>query len=355
MRVGDALRLSERFFLAVGRSRVWLTVAIVAILIPYAWASLFPLEISVPREIRNGAIWTVDGGLAFPEPGLAATPAPPTWLGWAKRTSRLQLDLRVRAFEREAGTIFTISEHINARNLIVEQRASGIIVRLKTTCHGSVVGAWGCDVAIHERDVLEPGEWVDLQVQIVPGRLRLLVADDRWAERDLPPMPLQAWDEGYRLALGSEVAGHRSWLGEIQEASIRTPGFVGDYVDPGKLELPPEFMLRNRELKLGLFEAVSTKDVARNAIMYTPMGIAFALLGLWPGRFGVLRAALAIGLISLSMETAQQYISTRNPSATDLLLNVIGGTLGFLVFRLFRWPPGIGAGPEKEMTAGNPG
>jgi hypothetical protein len=331
MTIADAFRRGEALLLQVGRSRRWLPVALVLILIPYAVASLQPFNWNPPREVDNGATWSAAGTLVFEQPGLAVTPAPPPWLDWVKRTNLLQIDLRLRAFGEGAGTILTISEAILARNLVVEQRGSGAIVRLRTACHGVLAAAWACDVAIQAPNALVPGVWVDLAVQIVPGRLRLLVGEGRWVERDLPAVPLRVWDDGYRLAVGSEVGGSRSWLGEVVSARVRTPGFVGDYVDPGMLDLPPSFRLYGREPKLVPFEAVGLKDVARNAIMYAPMGIALALLGLWQGRFGVLHAVLVIGLVSLSMETAQLFVSDRNPSVTDLILNIAGGAAGFLV------------------------
>lgn len=336
MTVAGAFRRGESLLLAIGRSRVWLPFAFILILIPYALVSLSPFNWNPPREVDNGATWSSAGTLVFEQPGLAVTPAPPAWLDWVKRTNLLQIDLRVRAFGAQAGTILTISEAILARNLIVEQRGSAVVVRLQTACHGILIADWACDIALHEPDVLLPGAWVDLAVQIVPGRLRLLIDEGRWIERDLPAVPLWVWDDGYRLAIGSEAGGSRSWLGEVASASVRTPGFVGDYVDPGELDLPPRFRLYGREPKLVPFEAVGFKDVARNAIMYAPMGIALALLGLWQVRFGVLRAVLIVGLVSLSMETAQLFVSDRNPSVTDLILNVAGGAAGFLVVAWIR-------------------
>lgn len=354
MRIASALRRGEVLLREIGRSRAWLPVALVLILIPYAWVSLWPLDWAPPREVENGAAWNDAGDLVFRTPGLAVTPAPLPWLGWVRRTNRLQVELRIRPFELGPGTIFTISDSIHARNLIVEQRGSAVVIRLRTACRGALVADWDCDVVIHERDVFAPGVWVDLQVQIVPGRFKLLVGEGRLAERDLPAMPLRVWDDRYRLAIGSEAGGNRGWLGEVAHAGVRTPGFVGDYANPSKLDLPPEFRFYDREPKLVPFEDVTTKDVARNAIMYAPMGIALALLGLWPGRLGVLRAGLAIGLVSLSMETAQLFISHRNPSVTDLILNLAGGTIGFQVFRWFRKPPTLPSGPSVESQPSNP-
>jgi hypothetical protein len=333
MTVAEGLRRGEARLRAIGRSRLGLPLALVLILLPYVWVSLQPFNWTPPREVDNGATWSPAGTLVFEQPGLAVTPAPPPWLGWVKRTNLLQIDLRVRAFGDDAGTILTVSEAILARNIVVEQRGSAVIVRLLTACPGAPAFDWTCDVAIYQPDVLLPGVWADLAIQIVPGRLRLLVDERRWDERDLPPVPLRVWDEGYRLALGSETGGSRSWLGEIARVQVRTPGFVGDYVDPAKLDLPPRFRLYGREPKLVPFEAIGFKDVARNTIMYVPMGIALALLGLWPGRLGVLRAILFIGLVSLSLETAQLFVSIRNPSVTDLILNVVGGASGFLALR----------------------
>lgn len=69
-------------------------------------------------------------------------------------------------------------------------------------------------------------------------------------------------------------------------------------------------------------------DVLANLALYFPLGYVFPLRG----RAGRLAAACSAGLLlSLVMETTQVWSHVRFPSATDLLLNVVGCAAGAMI------------------------
>jgi VanZ family protein len=75
------------------------------------------------------------------------------------------------------------------------------------------------------------------------------------------------------------------------------------------------------------------RDVALNLILYTPIGLAAAMVFLRRHSRAVSTAAaiaLAFG-VSLSMELLQVYEPQRDPSSLDVLTNVIGGAAGALM------------------------
>lgn len=73
-------------------------------------------------------------------------------------------------------------------------------------------------------------------------------------------------------------------------------------------------------------------DVASNVVGYVPLGFLLVLSALRTGndRYAIVLAALAAGLLSLTMESLQSYLPVRVPSNTDLAFNVMGAWLGAL-------------------------
>jgi VanZ family protein len=71
-------------------------------------------------------------------------------------------------------------------------------------------------------------------------------------------------------------------------------------------------------------------DIGINLLGYAPLGFLLALAAHRSGRaaHAISVAALVSTLLSLSMETLQNYIPTRVPSNVDLALNVIGAWMG---------------------------
>jgi len=74
-------------------------------------------------------------------------------------------------------------------------------------------------------------------------------------------------------------------------------------------------------------------DITINLLGYLPLGFLLALSALRTGRgrFAVALATLLAGLLSLAMESLQNYLPFRVPSNVDLGLNVLGAWLGALL------------------------
>jgi len=69
-------------------------------------------------------------------------------------------------------------------------------------------------------------------------------------------------------------------------------------------------------------------DVLLNIILYTPLGIALALVG-WRGP----RAVIVPAILSASIEFAQVWIPGRDPSLGDVTFNTLGAALGLMLVR----------------------
>jgi VanZ family protein len=76
---------------------------------------------------------------------------------------------------------------------------------------------------------------------------------------------------------------------------------------------------------------LSRADMFSNVLAYIPLGLLLAMHWRSKGRMGwtgVLCATLGGAFLSLAMETLQQYLPTRTPSAVDLLTNSLGTWMG---------------------------
>jgi hypothetical protein len=74
------------------RGDLWFALGATLLLAAYAIASLYPfhpLRWGFPRPVDNGAELGPDGGLRFPDPGIARTDGPPLWVALALRSHRL--------------------------------------------------------------------------------------------------------------------------------------------------------------------------------------------------------------------------------------------------------------------------
>lgn len=81
---------------------------------------------------------------------------------------------------------------------------------------------------------------------------------------------------------------------------------------------------------------ITVDDILFNFAAYVPLGFLLAL-SLFPRkpRTAVAVSALVCIVLSLALETAQQYLPARIASSVDLLVNGLGGGLGALIAPLF--------------------
>lgn len=82
---------------------------------------------------------------------------------------------------------------------------------------------------------------------------------------------------------------------------------------------------------------ITLEDIGFNFAAYLPLGLLLvvALRTRLAAPAAVLASALLCALLSLALETAQQYLPVRFASNLDLLVNAIGGATGALIAPLF--------------------
>ena len=183
------------------------------------------------------------------------------------------------------------------------------------------------------RGVFTDARWIELSLTIMPGRIRIEVDGRVRFDDRLPDRPLEHFDPTYRLALGNELTGDRSWLGEIAQATVTTGASRSDYVDPARLQLPRWLWYFHKPPRLIPFRTVASADGAVNLLGFVPLGLLLGWLTVERKRSSTGWAIAAIFFVSLSIEALQWCMPARFVSIDDLLLNTLGGTVGLLLAR----------------------
>jgi VanZ like family len=315
--------------------RVWLTLATAAALFAYSAMLLWPYDWEKAGYVANQAQPLPEGGIRFPGPGIARTPAPPEWVAAAMRARELEVELQVRPLAAEQSgpaRIMTLSLDHYHRDFTIGQQGADLILRLRTPAsdlNGTIDDAPVARVP----DVFRSMRWVTVRLRIEPGRLELAVDGEIALRQSLPADPFANWDPFYSFALGNELTHSRPWLGEVRRAVVRAGDAAVDYARSPELETPENFWLFRSTPRLIPFQYYNPRDLFLNVILFVPFGV---LIAAWLGRRagqGAWRAVLLLALTSAGFETLQLFLPGRTTSIDDLIANTLGGALGVLLLR----------------------
>lgn len=165
-----------------------------------------------------------------------------------------------------------------------------------------------------------------------------------------------------RIVLGNSVGGTHSWAGEMRRFEIRPAGATSDPIVAfdmdqiagnkvpdsgavgGVLNIPRKDVIVERDLLEWpinhQFELNRSfvSDFILNLFGFVPFGVALTGVLRWRGFPRVkclITVSLAAVLVSLLIEYAQTWVPSRSSSLLDLVLNIVGGTVGVFVWDLF--------------------
>ncbi|HZL99001.1 MAG TPA: VanZ family protein, partial [Planctomycetota bacterium] len=298
---------------------------VVAAIVVYVAASLWPFDFELPARIENGARPAPEGGLRFDSPGLAESAGSPDWVADAVRAQRLELELslRSRAFpSSEFLPLVTLSRNRHFRNLAIGQDGRDLVLHLRAP----ETRPRGRNYRL--ASVFPAQEWTEVVLLVEPGRVLLTIDGTVCLDRKLPADPLSAWDPSYRLALGNELAGNRPWIGELRHARVRAGEVELDLAAPGVLERPERYwFIRTTPQLVPLLDS-SPEDMLVNSLLYLPLGLLLGARRRAAGSRARPRPWACVLLVSATIELAQLFVSVRCASTGDLVLNVAGGAAG---------------------------
>ena len=93
------------------------------------------------------------------------------------------------------------------------------------------------------------------------------------------------------------------------------------------------------------------RDVLVNFLLFVPLGWSLAKSGQSRGQIGT--AILAAAVVSIGVEIPQLFYRLRDPSATDVVMAMVGAAAGSLASQAFHRRDARGAPGRSE--AGHPG
>lgn len=304
--------------------------ALIFVLFSYFIAVFWPLHWKLPKQVRNQVEIAQDGHARFAQPGILRTYGPPDWLGDVVRGAPLRIHLQVVPAEphpRFLGRLFALTIGSRGRLLTIDRDGSSLLIHLrgKGTNHDGAP-------PLRAQGIFHPGQAVAIDLALVGSRLTVLVDGKQVIRRDYPWDPRKRWNDSYRLTLGSDLNVRRYFLGEITRAEVTVNERSYDLLAPGLLSRPSRMFFLHREPRLNILQDLRTMDAYQNVAGFIPLGMVAAL---WPGAtiFSVLATGLAV---SGTIEFVQLTVPGRVPSVDDIVTNVTGAFLGWLVIALLR-------------------
>ena len=307
-------------------------------LLLYVAVSLWPFEWELPVRLQNHAELNGDrnAGMRFRAPGIAWTTEPPAWVETARKSGTFEVGLRVRslrAHQARFARIVTLSRSAYASNFSVAQYDSDLVIWLRTSdsmSHHWDPVQWKPFARIEQ--VFGTQDWVNITIRVERELLTVSIDQEVVFLKPVPLDALTSWDPTFHLVFGNEMTYDRPWLGEIQRATVRVGSKSYDYVGGQAMEVPPDYLFIRNPPKLLPFRDIDIGDGLRNVVMYVPLGFLVCLCVRWSDASrSLLWPLVVVGIFSLSLEMLQLFISTRNPSVLDAIVNSAGGAIGIWI------------------------
>lgn len=116
------------------------------------------------------------------------------------------------------------------------------------------------------------------------------------------------------------------------------------YPAPGQVVEPNFIPFRTIAIYLAnLDSGFWLRNLVGNLLLLLPIGLVGPIVVPWLDRW--LRVLLAAVAISLAIEVGQLWVPDRSADVDDLLLNVVGAMLGYVIFTALR----LGAGRPRAV------
>ncbi len=310
------------------RRRALLLAAVAAL---YLHLSLQPYTWNPPRAVANGAQAVAGEALRFDAPGIAL--GSNAWVPRAIQQQEFALELLLRAFPgNSSAVIFTSSPDLSCCNIRLRVEHDDLVVRIRTPRTALA----GEDVARLTGLFSQTGVWRRIKIEVRESTLQVSAGDKR-VRVPIGNDPLKTWSRRYPVAFGNEPTGNVPWLGEIATAEVWVGERVTRYVQGKELDIPAKYWhyyMRPRLIPFSDWDIRGNwQDYVLNLVGYVPLGLYLAvfLVTNW-------RAACAILFCVLvsTVAEATQLCFERFVSATDLVLNGLGGAIGAAIPRLLK-------------------
>lgn len=311
---------------------LWVLAGILVLAVVEAY---WPFDWDPPHTVANTVRRSADGSLSFGDRNVARTDATPSWVATARRRGRVEVLLVVRpAFPQryDDTSVMMLADDEWHTDFALGQTGTDLLLwlrRVGTNPDG--------DPPFVIANGFAPGRWTDVRLTVDDGGLRVTVDGATRLRERLPPGSLRTWGPGL-MVLGDEVHGGRPWQGEIRRAVVRTDAGSVDYVRPGALETPRQYLyLPDHVSPFPPTTWVEWAVLPLHLVSFVPIGF----LLVWARRRSVPRpravavaVAIAVG-IALALAAGKLFFQYRHLAAADIVLQVVGAFVG--AFIATRW------------------
>ncbi len=299
--------------------------ALAGLVVVLVVTAYYPFDWEPPRVLRNHVTRTAAGTLRFGAWSTATTAGTPSWLAQARASGRVEVELEASSWVADRGplAIMMLADDYWHADFVIGQDHDELLVwprRTGSRGNGAppfvVPGVW------------RPHRFVAVRLR-VDRELRVDVGGATRLAKPLPAGSLRRWS-GAHLALAHAIHRGGPWQGEVRRAVVRTPGQAVDYLRPGALVIPGQYLYLGDHL---LPFPPPTK--AEWAILLLHL-VSFVLVGflLVLGRRPPVRplpATLAATGLAVALAAGKFLFHGRHAAVADVVVQAAGALLGALL------------------------
>lgn len=285
----------------------------------------YPFRWDPPRIVRNQVARTADGSLRFGEMNAARTRGTPAWLGQARTSGSVQIRLAVnpRSVQQYASMMMLASNFWDTDFAIVQDHSS---LRVWLRRPGSDVSG---DPPFTVDRVFQARRWASVAVLVHGDSLWVQVNGRTRLAARIPAGSPRVWTAG-QIALGDEVHDGGPWQGTIRYARVSTRGTAVDYIHPGTLSIPAQFLYFPDHLEP--FPPADWADWLTfpvNLLLFVPVGF----LIVWARRPPIqpIPATLLAAGIIVPLASGRLLFHARHIAVAEVLMQAAGALLGALL------------------------
>jgi hypothetical protein len=283
----------------------------------------FPFAWSPPRTVRNQVTRNASGALVFGDMNRADTPGPPAWLADVRATGQIQVQLLAEPQSALGNaSIIMLASNYWQGDFSVGQVNADLLVWLRRP--GSDRDG---NPAFSVPGVFRPGEWSMISASVAGGALRISVGGRTRLTARVPADFARTWGPGL-VALGDEVHGGDPWAGQLRLASVRTPHYAVNYVQPGTLAIPPAYRYDPDRLEpWPPTDRWQWLTAGIDLLTFIPLGFVL-VLARRRARNPVLAAAGLAAVLAVVLAAGKWLFAGRHTSVLNVAVQLAGAAIG---------------------------
>lgn len=314
---------------AGGRAVTLCRLALLGVVVLLTIAAYYPFAWDPPRTVRNDVTRSADGSLVFSEMNRARTTSTPGWLPVVRASGSVQIHLAFapRSLRQKASIMMLASDTWHT-DFAIGQAGSSLSVWVRRP--GSDANG---DPPFVIGGAVQSRQWNSVDLMLQHDELRIVANGRLRLAEQLPAHSTSLWGGG-EIALGGEVHGGGPWQGSIRQAEVRTTGYAVDYVRPGALSIPKNYLYLPDHIEP--FPPTNSEQwllALVDLLSFIPVGFLIVLARRPPVH--PVPAALLGAVLALLLAAGKFLFHARHTSVANVGMEALGALLGaWLAWRM---------------------